>query len=464
MGWSGNLGSTSLSELLEDLARERASGTLRLTRGIQRGRIDFKAGQPTQARAPGVPRLGDLLVSRGLADPITVREAARIQAEERNNRLLGEILIANGVLTRAKLEEAVQIQLAAALSELGSWKSGQFEFDAESQLPPPEPPSSPSEATHPAEEGIRGTTRTRAPRRPGSPPPAAPAPQGRPARLRLEIQSADPQWPAELQERLPVEWFADPNGELETDPPPTPVLLVETPQLRANPKLIEPRTRLVVAVARLSRDFTEGYELGAVAVVPKNAAVASTALSTLAHALALARPEPRLAPAPARKSEKRREPGAGLASLMLDLMASVSQHAERAVLFLLRKDRLLAAGAFGNDQDGTPLAQRVRSLSLTSKEQAEWLATVELGRPRLFSWEKVAVPQSLARLVGKPTSPEAALLPIVGAIGPLGLIYLDNGESESVLGDLDGLGDVAARLGHLLETEFLIDEIVKVLA
>ena len=96
--------------------------------------------------------------------------------------------------------------------------------------------------------------------------------------------------------------------------------------------------------------------------------------------------------------------------------------------------------------------------------QFEWLATVELGRPRLFSWEKVAVPQSLARLVGKPTSPEAALLPIVGAIGPLGLIYLDNGESESVLGDLDGLGDVAARLGHLLETEFLIDEIVKVLA
>lgn len=480
-----------LDELLLEIERDALSGSLRLAAGLQRGRIDFIEGRPVSARAPGVQRLGDLLVQRHLADPISVQEAARIQAEEHDGRRLGEILVANGVLLPATIDGAVQLQIQQGLLVLRTWASAKVEFEPSRRELLPLPalagtavgsPSNPTthhatrpfeqpnhDGTQPAADEAAETGRPRrtvaaeaAPPSPITLREATPLPQEPTAALAWAavLVTEDQDWAEELRAALPPGAL----HEAAEAPNPAPALrirLVDAPLL--DPARAQSGAgQAIVAVARSLREFGEAYARGAVAVVPRDAEVVAHAVRNLVAtwpppAAAPTTPAPK--PAPSATSN---QPGAS--SLMLDLLSRIAQDAERAVLFLARNEVVAAVGAFGMDAAGRPLAQRIRSLRFSLRELPALRAALDYRPTRPSAWNELPLPPSLVRLLGEPSSGQAAILPIHGEIGAIGFLYVDNGINPAPLPVLTELADACYRLGHMLETEFLIDEIAKVLA
>jgi hypothetical protein len=489
--WTATLAERPLDALLLEIERDALSGSLRIAAGLQRGRIDFVEGRPVSARAPGVQRLGDLLVQRNLADPISVQEAARIQAEEHSGRMLGEILVANGVLLPSAIEGAVQIQIQQALSVLRTWAAAKAEFEPSRRellplpaLPstPPGSPTAPSmhHATKPFEQPNHDGTRpaldeaaeTGRPRplvatQAASPLPSAlreiePAVRDQATALSWSaaLVSDDCDWAAELRAALPPGALHD----AASHPGSAPQLQIRL----IDAHLLEPvhaplaAGQAIVAVARSLREFSEAYARGAIAVVPRDAEVVAQAVRNLvatwpAPTATPATPTPKSAP-----SATSNQPGAS--SLMLDLLSRIAQDAERAVLFLARNEVVAAVGAFGMDAAGSPLAQRIRSLRFSMRELPALRAALDYRPTKPSAWSELPLPPGLVRLLGEPISGQAAILPIHGEIGAIGFLYLDNGINPAPLPQLAELADACYRLGHMLETEFLIDEIAKVLA
>ncbi len=462
---AGSLLETPLSQLLATIREEGAQGVLRIAHGVRRARMELEDGVPVSARAPGVPRLGDVLVSRGLADPITVQEAARIQAEERGGRRLGEILLGIGVLEDQELAAAVRWQLDQTMTELATWKTGRFEFEPATPGPlPPETkmaqlagPVDRAESTRPAVGELAGSEMDE--------PPTPLPPTQSTAQAAARTQAAVP-WPA-----ADVDVSSDDNGwlfKVRGAIPPVPegpgpprrprILICDHTLLGGLSSRSGPAPDGIVAVVDAYDQIPGAYRRGATAAVPRELAAALGATRQLAEALhGFARPA---SPSRVRAAERS---GPGSASLMLGLLETVSHQAERAVLFLARGPSLVAVGAFGMHGEGQRLAERVRLMRLAIAD-AGLLGTVcEDGVPRCLDLRSDPLPRPFVEGIGEPFSHRAAVLPITGELGPIGIVYLDHGSEDRQFGDLGELAEIVSTFAHSLETEFLIGEIAKVL-
>jgi hypothetical protein len=71
--------------------------------------------------------LGVLLLKAGKATKAQLREAAGAQRRG-DKRRLGEILIAQGAVTRRDVERYMRLQIETVVFELFSWKEGSFSF------------------------------------------------------------------------------------------------------------------------------------------------------------------------------------------------------------------------------------------------------------------------------------------------------------------------------------------------
>jgi hypothetical protein len=484
MSLGGKLEETSLPEVLRRLSAEGRSGTLRLSRGALRARIGLRHGRPVSVRAPGLKRLGDLLVAAGLADPITVQAAARSQAEERGRRPLGQILIANGVLAADSLERMVRQQIEHALADLSTWPSGRFEFATDEpfvlddlNLDLAATGSAPA-----AEAGPADSTRP-------APPGSAPAPDrrallpGRAAAARVrfgdsphlvEILSTDAAFAQRLVERLSAGASRLRPGSAEADAFALPRLLLVA-DLRRGERPVEELAQLrrrhpgvpIFAVLEAGGASSAAYAAGATAVVPIDPEAVAAAVANWIEVTAES-PLAELAPFPSAELLLGRvfdeiRPGSTGATVALDLMQAVSESAERAVLFLLRRNRLVAAGAFGSREDGRSLAELTRGLRLDLEGEPALQLSLEIGRPHAIAFEGGELPASLARLLGRPRSGEGLVVPVAGAETLVAMIYADNGPVEQGIADLLGLELAAARFGPPLETELLIGEAARTL-
>ena len=113
---------------LLDLARKSGRLTVRSNVRDNEGRVYFESGAVVHATMRDNPHtLGALLRSAG---KISERELQIAAAAQRNGdpRLLGEILVAQGSVTRRDVERYMRQQIESVVFDLFSWKEGTFSF------------------------------------------------------------------------------------------------------------------------------------------------------------------------------------------------------------------------------------------------------------------------------------------------------------------------------------------------
>ncbi len=497
MNLSGNFNEVSIQDLLGFLRHGRRTGTLAIRRGEQKAIVTLRDGKPLSARMPGAPRLGDLLLASGLSDPITVREAARVQAEEEVRRPLGQILVAFGAIDRQRLESLIQQQLELTLKRLANWAhDGGYTFFAGEPTPDGdlcldlgeqrratnswtaqlqddrEVMLAIAEAT--LDESSRFGTQA----------------SSQPLPVRVKLVSSDTilcqQLAAALpnplalhlapQLDLPTRRQLDPEFETATDCPP-PVLVVDlrqedlpTPPAdddeKGDARLEEDRDGdredryeelaalhhrhpeiPIVAIVGDEDSLNRALSAGAIAALPPRVLTLTTCIeNTTALVDKLWRGRSTRASSSARVDGPIR-PHADEAAVFqqsttatLELMQSISGFAERAILFERTEGGLESAGAFGWSADGRPLAEATRGLCLDLSCAGALAQCLNDGKRRRLSLSPASLPPPLAQLIGDPTSKEVAIFPLHDRQGRItSVLYTDNGALDAPLDSIEGL-------------------------
>jgi len=113
---------------LLDLARKSGKLTVRSDARGNEGRVYFESGAVVHARMRDNPHtLGALLRKAGKVSDRELDAAAAAQAAG-DGRLLGEILVAHGCVTRRDVERYMKQQIESVVFDLFSWKEGTFSF------------------------------------------------------------------------------------------------------------------------------------------------------------------------------------------------------------------------------------------------------------------------------------------------------------------------------------------------
>jgi tetratricopeptide (TPR) repeat protein len=128
--FSGDLESFELSDVLEFLRLQNKTGSLVVLSARGAGIVRLVRGQLTSASAPGVMRLGEALVARGLITSEGLKAAlARQKADEPDSaEALGSLLMRDRPRDHDQLRQAVFQQLLEALLEMIAWHEGAFSF------------------------------------------------------------------------------------------------------------------------------------------------------------------------------------------------------------------------------------------------------------------------------------------------------------------------------------------------
>jgi hypothetical protein len=142
-------------------------------------------------------------------------------------------------------------------------------------------------------------------------------------------------------------------------------------------------------------------------------------------------------------------------SISLSLMNIISESVDRAVLFLVRRDALVALGAFGNGPGGKPLAQETRGLLLALEGQGALSKAVSDGLVHPLKFEEANLPEKFVEVLGKPRSGQCAVFPVLGGSRVIAVIYADNGQANRAIEEMDILELAASQAGLAFENELL---------
>ena len=135
MGIRGNLQEVGLPDVLQLLAMGGKTGCLSIAHRSSFGSIFVQRGRVVYASVVNRPdRLGRLLVGEGLLSASALRGAIELQSREPHRRL-GEILIERGMVQPLELDRLVRLQIEEAVYHLFTWSEGVFRFEAE-RTPP----------------------------------------------------------------------------------------------------------------------------------------------------------------------------------------------------------------------------------------------------------------------------------------------------------------------------------------
>ena len=290
-----------------------------------------------------------------------------------------------------------------------------------------------------------------------------------PGRIRLQLVSGDRALAERLTQALPEALVITVNLRDAGTPPPgelPPIVLLDLRQggvaLDALAGLRRARPRAsILAVVDSGVTLAQVYQAGAMSAVPAElSSIVACFQSISANRRDLMTGGLRADRVTANFAKLRRIVGdlrSGLISttISLSLMNIISESVERAVLFLVRRDGLVALGAFGNNAAGQPLAQLTRGLKLPLSIPSSLNEALADGQVRSVSFEEGRFPEAFAALVGRPRSGQCAVFPVLGGQRVIALVYADNGHSNRVIEELDMLELAAAQAGLAFENELL---------
>jgi hypothetical protein len=122
----GEIGTSSVPDLLRSLLRSGETGLLSFRRGELTKTLSMRGGQIVYAASNNVDeRLGESLLVRG---QITARQYFEASRLIRPNRRLGAVLVELGAIQAEELVPAVEAQVKEIVLELFGWPDGQYEF------------------------------------------------------------------------------------------------------------------------------------------------------------------------------------------------------------------------------------------------------------------------------------------------------------------------------------------------
>ena len=506
MSLSGNIQDVSVADALQFIHLGGRTGTLTLSCGESTGGIGFHQGRIVNAWAPGGKRLGELLVEAGHIEQPRLDEALALQDAEHPRRSLGQILVSMGAVDAETIYRTVEHQIEHTVYDLVSWKEGTFHFalddlkpiddiavvpgdvirrlnldtqmvlldalrifDERNRAGPGPSNGSPHEGVLEAggESAVAATPASRA--RPVPTPAHGLMAIAEEARTRLQVVSTDKQTAESLAQALPEVTVARGNLRDAGTPPPgeaPPLVLLDLRQgaiaLDALSALRRARPRASI-LALVDADVQAGpvYQAGAIAVLSGDLPLVVACFRSVAqNRRDLMTGASRADRITANFSKLRRIVGdlrSGLISttISLSLMNILSESVERAVLFLVRKDGLVALGAFGNTPGGQSLAQISRGLIIELASKNALTESLADGQVRAIPFEQARLPEAFAGVVGRPRSGECAIFPVTGGQRVIALVYADNGHSNRAIEELDILELAAAQAGLAFENELL---------
>jgi Domain of unknown function (DUF4388) len=131
MAIKGSLNEASLPDVLQLLAMGKKSGCLSVTHRQNFGYIYFDKGRICYASIVNRrDRLGDILVKNGLITQAQLDQCVAVQNRQRDKRL-GEILVEREFIAREELHRYIRIQIEEAVYYLFTWNQGTFNFEAD---------------------------------------------------------------------------------------------------------------------------------------------------------------------------------------------------------------------------------------------------------------------------------------------------------------------------------------------
>jgi hypothetical protein len=143
------------------------------------------------------------------------------------------------------------------------------------------------------------------------------------------------------------------------------------------------------------------------------------------------------------------------ATVALNLMHIISESVERAVLFLVKRDHLVALGAFGADAQGRPLAELTRGIKFSTQVESVFARSLTVGEVQSLSYEEAELPEPFRSLVGRSRTGQVVVFPVLGTQRVISVIYTDNGDRDEPIEDIDILELATAQVGMAFENELL---------
>jgi tetratricopeptide (TPR) repeat protein len=128
--FGGDVRTFALPEVLEFLRIQRKTGSLVVSSRRGAAIVRLCRGQVTSASAPGVKRLGEALIDRGILTPAALDAALAKQRTDDGEgaEALGSLLLRERPAHREALRRAVFQQVLDALGEMLTWTEGAFSF------------------------------------------------------------------------------------------------------------------------------------------------------------------------------------------------------------------------------------------------------------------------------------------------------------------------------------------------
>ena len=518
MGISGSLKDVSVADVMQFIHLGRRTGTLLLSQGTKRAMIGFHMGRLVSAQAPRTPKLGDLLITSGMIDRGILERAIDSQQNEPERRSLGQILVGSGSIDPEGLRQVIAQQIEQAVSEVMVWDTGNFEFAIDDLRPIDDIALYPSdvlpdadintqmvllEAARIFDERNRDRAEGRDDSRGGGGYPAgdatnptmimesAPhtsggglmvadmddleareAPKHAAELLKLHLVSTDHVFAERLGEALHHEVAGVEVTTLAqagtTNPgEPQPIILLDlrsgggvTLEQAASVRRAKPKVSLIALVDPGS-SFVKAYEAGVLAALPPDleavVACVENVIDTRRDLIRGGRvEESRSGVARLRRVFGDLRSGLISATVALNLMHIVSESVERAILFLVKRDHLMALGAFGVDARGRPLAETTRALKLPMMEGDSVLVhALETGEVQSVDFDQAELPEAFRQMVGRPRTGQVVVFPVLGAQRVISVIYTDNGDRDTPIEDIDILELATAQVGMAFENELL---------
>jgi len=517
MGISGSLQDVSVADVMQFIHLGRRTGTLDLLRGRDRAMIGFHLGRLVSAQTPKTPKIGDLLVSSGLIARVDLDEAIRQQrAAGPERRSLGQQLIESGALSPESLRDVIARQIEQGVGEVLLWETGTFDFAIDDLRPIDDIAIYPSdvlpdgdintqmvllEAARIFDERSReplsstgtfqiGLGSVAAPALGAAASAASAAVTHREiavealldeelllaAEIEIQIVCEDEVFLrrllpvlARLGGRCRVIELADAGRAVPGDAPPIVVADLRhgalAPERFRSLSDSHPRPSLV-AVVDPDTPVARVYGAGFLATLPAEVEAVAACVQNLlesrregASGGAAALPEPprevRTGVARLRRVYGDLRSGLISATVALNLMHIISESVERAILFLVRRDHLVALGAFGAAADGRPLAERMRGKNLPLDVDSALSRAFESGEVQNVTFDGATLPEELRQLLGPPRAGQVVVFPVLGAQRVISVIYADNGDRNQPIEDIDILELATAQVGMAFENELL---------
>lgn len=134
----GRTGPGTLPEVVRDLWRARASGTLHLDNGAHTKRVSFRRGNIIfAATSVETERLGERLVRAGKVKRSILELALRVM--ERSHERLGTTMVEWGWVSPAEMRRAVATQIKDIIYSVFTWSAGEYRFEPEPEEQPVPP-------------------------------------------------------------------------------------------------------------------------------------------------------------------------------------------------------------------------------------------------------------------------------------------------------------------------------------